>query len=150
MLIRVFPFCAYLSFIIYNIFNTLLSQKYVIEYKKNTSPIWLFTNKHIFLFINSIWHTQNTTERYLHCTAMHRSSMYRPGEIPRTPMHCSAMHHAAIPCTSMHHTSMHHSAMHQTAMHSTPRHHRSPQERPELFCECPNMPADRFYRFFRV
>ena len=24
------------------------------------------------------------------------------------------------------------------------------QQRPELFCECPNMPSHRFYRFFRV
>jgi hypothetical protein len=36
-------------FILYNIFNTLLSQKYVICIKTTTSPLSVFINKHIYL-----------------------------------------------------------------------------------------------------
>ena len=53
--------------------------------------------------------------------------------------------------TPMHSLSIHRTPMHHTAMHSSSSYGCQPaNKRPELFCECPNMHADRFYRFFGV
>ena len=67
-----------------------------------------------------------------HCYA---SLFYPCNSMHKTPMHLSAIHH----------TPMHHSSIPKTPMHHTPTHPDRPHERPELFCECPNMPAHRFY-----
>ena len=67
MLICVFPFCMLFFFIVFNISWLHDSKKYVINNKTTTSTIWLFMNKRIFLFINSIWHTQNTIYKELQC-----------------------------------------------------------------------------------
>jgi hypothetical protein len=54
MLIGVWSLSMFIFFIVYNIFNTPVSQKYVICIKTTTSALSVFINKHIFLFINSI------------------------------------------------------------------------------------------------
>jgi hypothetical protein len=124
----------FIFFIVFIIFKTSISQKYVICIKTTTSPKTVLPNKHI-----------NRLARRLAAPILSTSTT-----IPCTSMHRTAMQSLSIHCTPMHRTPMHHSAIHHSSMHSTPRHPAAARKRPELFCECPNTSADRFYRFFRV
>ena len=85
-----------------------MSQKYVIYYKKPTSPNWLFPNKHIIPLAKPRLRPDPSTSTATPCTSMHRTSM----------------HLSPIPKTPMHHTSMHHTPMHLSAIHHTPTYPR--------------------------
>ena len=137
MLNWVFPLSMFIFFIVFIIFNTLLSQKYVIYIKTTTSAISLFMNKHIIM-LNEVFNTHKTHTK--HNRTLFTKNFNAQNSNAQPFFHCNPMHH----------TSMHPFPMHHSPMHSTPRYPRSRQQRPELFCECPNMHADRFYRFFRV
>ena len=78
------------------------------------------------------------------CTSMHSTSMH-PCDIHSTSMHCTFIHRSPMHSTPMHQTAMHHSPMQISRYPNT----ITPQERPELFCECPNTTTHRFYQFFR-
>ena len=121
-------------FILFNILTLHDSQKYDIDNKTTASPKRENANKRINRLARRLAAPDPSTSTTIPCTSMHRTAMHL----------CSTYR------SPMHHTSMHHSAMHHSPMHRTPRHPQSPQQRPELFCECPNMHANRFYRFFRV
>ena len=148
MLICIFPFCAYVLFILYNIFIYLTSPFiYFIIYRKHKTPNNTLSKLKRTQAQNRFSRIciSNRLARRLSAPILSTSTT-----IPCASMHRSPMQSTFIPCNPMHHTSMHHSAMHHSSMNSTPRHPRSRQERPELFCECPNTSADRFYRFFEV